>query len=506
MSLDSIITMDMSGTIQSASDDVEALLGWSASELCGRSVTTLIPEPKRSALDRFLDRYRNPGRAVVSERARRFDALSKSGKVVPIELSVSRADLPGQAEPYFVGLLRDVSRQIDVSAESPERRTRLQQFIAEQTRLLAAAQLRLQLSDRLASLGTLAAGLGHDLNNVLLPLRARLNAIEHAGIPKSAMHHIEGVRQALTYLQHLSDGLHVLSIDPRAEGDDDDATVPTDLALWWKQVGPLLRTSVPRHVRVRASLSEKLPSVAIAPHLLTQAALNIIVNAGEAIPERSSKGRVLLSARLVGGERQVRLSISDNGRGMTAEVRKRALDPFFTSKPRATGTGLGLPIAKKAIERVGGRLEIQSTRGTGTTIGVLLPVAGSQPPAEALRRRGHLVAAVTHLRRDTAMLASQMLAAGGFRILPSATRVPGTVDLWLTTPVASALAQAERWTKTARRRRILLFGAPNQRSLRSWANLGAVVLSDEGDLRELRLAIANAAVELRAALTPRKKR
>jgi two-component system sensor kinase FixL len=167
-----IITMNSGGIIQSASDSVEQVFGWTPTELFGRNVKVLIPEPRRSALDRYLDRYRHADLAKTLKRTRCFDAVRKDGTIFQIELSMSRADLPAQAAPFFIGIVRDVTQEIDVGTDSAGERLRLQHLITEQTRALATANLRLHLADRLASLGTLAAGLGHDTNNVLLPVRA----------------------------------------------------------------------------------------------------------------------------------------------------------------------------------------------------------------------------------------------------------------------------------------------------------------------------------------------
>src|SRR4051812_43656594 len=269
--LDPIITMNAGGIIQSASDSVEQVFGWTPTELFGRNVKVLIPEPRRSALDRYLDRYRHSDRAKTLKRVRCFDAVRKDGKVIQIELSMSRADLPVSAAAFFVGIVRDVSESIEVSADTAQERSRIQDLITEQTRALATANLRLHLADRLASLGTLAAGLGHDMNNVLLPVRARLTALEHGGITAAALAHVTAVRRSVAYLQHLSDALHFLALDPDGSGMAPDAVVSTDLALWWMQVGPLLRKSVPKHVKVAATIPARLPPVGIAPHWLTQA-------------------------------------------------------------------------------------------------------------------------------------------------------------------------------------------------------------------------------------------
>ena len=491
--IDSIITLDDSGTIQSASADIEALLGWAPAELLGRNVKLLIPEPRRTALDRYLDRYRDPGRSRVLERARRFDGVAKDGTFVPIELSVSRADLPGHDGPYFVGLVRDMRGRIDVDSDTHETRSRLQRFVTEQTRALAEAHLRLQLSDRLVSLGTLAAGLGHDLNNVLLPLRVRLNAAEHAGVTPAALTHLAEVRLAVTYLQHLSDGLHVLAIDPAAAGDPIEAEAPTDLAAWWGAVGVLLRTAVPRRVALSASFAKGLPRVAIGPNLLTQAVMNIIVNAGEAVAHRAKSGRITLSGRFEPGRKLLRLSISDNGPGMTEVVQRRAFDPFFTTKPRTVGTGLGLPISRKAIERSGGRIEIGSGRGKGTTIALLLPIAGNAATAAPCHGPRALLAAATLPGRKTELLVLQMLSAAGFAIVAENGGTIGQAALWVTAPSAAALHLAQRWLTRDPQRSIILLGKPEPKSRRAWAALRTVFVDDSKDLRSLREAITQAA-------------
>jgi PAS domain S-box-containing protein len=502
--IDPIITMDSMGTIQSASDSIEQVFGWTPVELCGQNINTLIPEPRRSALDRFLDRYRNPGRAKTSERVRRFDAVCKNGSIITIELSVSRADLPGRAGSYFVGLIRDVTRQVDVEADTPAARSRLQRFLTEQTRALASAHLRLQLSDRLASLGTLAAGLGHDLNNVLLPIRARLNAIEHAGVSSAAMAHLEEVRRALIYLQHLSDGLHVLSVDPKGTGERDAAARPTHLATWWGQVGVLLRTAVPRKVRITANLPSGLPSVLVEPPMLTQAMLNIIVNAGEAINPVRRKGEVIISAHWTKGQKTLRLMVSDNGRGMTRTVRAHALDPFFTTKPRAIGTGLGLPLARRVLERVGGHIELISTSGKGTTVVLVLPVARGTKGAGTDPTAGVRRAAVALGDRDATMLVTQLLAAAGFRVMAPNGQLASDVELWIAAPTGENLETAKRWRRAEDRRGIIVMGSPSDETRKAWAALGATVLPSVNDLQGLRLAIAHAARG--AALSQTKRR
>jgi len=97
--------------------------------------------------------------------------------------------------------------------------------------------------------------------------------------------------------------------------------------------------------------------------------INLLVNAAQAIETR---GELHIRTRLEANE--VRVDISDTGKGMTAETRARLFEPFFTTKPRGQGTGLGLSISQDIVSRHGGRIDVQSEPGQGTTFSIFLPV------------------------------------------------------------------------------------------------------------------------------------
>lgn len=481
--LDPIITMNASGVIQSASDSVEQVFGWTPSELFGRNVKMLIPEPRRSVLDRYLDRYRRADRSRATYRTNQFDGQRKNGSLFRIELTVSRAELPAQAPPYFIGIIRDVSRQIDVEADGPAARTRLQRLVTEQTRALATANLRLHLADRLASLGTLAAGLGHDLNNVLLPVRARLNAIEHAGLTPLGQRHLVAVRRSITYLQHLSDGFHFLALDPNAEPVVDDGV--TDLAQWWRQVGELLRRAVATPVTVRVSLPESLPCVRIASHWLTQAMLNLIVNAGEAVEGRR-KGAIRIWAEASDDRSEVRLAVTDNGRGMARSVQRRAFDLFFTTKARSMGTGLGLPLARKIALRAGGDIALTSEVGRGTTAIITLNAmprpgragAGAAPAARP-------TAAVLLDNPRSAALVSQVLISGGYEVIGVRGGGPSSASMWVATPSDKMLKRVRSWRSCVPAGKLVLAGSPPPRLRASWEEFKPVIIDPPDDFEAI---------------------
>ncbi len=318
--------------IQSASDSIEQVFGWKPSELQGKNVKVLIPEPKRSSLDRYLDRYRNADHSKTLHRTRVFDAVRKDGKPIQMELSMSRAELPSNMPAFFIGIIRDVSNMIVVGTDLNEERTRLQRLVTEQTKALATANLRLHLADHLASLGTLAAGLGHDMNSVLLPVRSRLNAMEHAGISAAATGHLTAVRRSVAYLQQLSDGLHFLAVDSEGRGASSEGQETTNIAKWWNEIGLLLRKLVPSHVKLHASIPPRLPEVVLAPHWLTQAMLNLIVN-----PERRSHKGVARALCACGpsARRMARRCVSVSATtGAACHLRSGAARSICSSPPK----------------------------------------------------------------------------------------------------------------------------------------------------------------------------
>jgi len=489
--LSPIITMDEGGVIRSASDSVEQVFGWTPNELLGQNVKVLIPEPRRSSLDRYLDRYRKADTAKAMTRTRQFAAVRKDGTHIQIELSMSRAELPIHSAPFFIGIVRDVSTLIDIGADSAEERTRLHDLIMDQTRALATAHLRLQLADRMAAIGTLASGLGHDLNNVLLPVRARLDVIERAHSMASARVHIRAVREQVKYLQCLSDGLHALTLDLDGHVGSDGGIGNTCLPVWWKQVGPLLRTAVPSRVTIRADFSLNLPWVAVAQPWLTQAILNLIVNSGEAIPE-SRKGVIKIWADTRNDRKIVRLGVTDNGTGMSREVQRRALDLFFTTKSRTMGTGLGLPLARKVALRVGGELRLVSHIGKGTTVILELPSSSKQNDASTKRKTKVRLAVVSLADSRVAALICQILTGEGLNVRATIGSGFSGVDMWVTNPTMKSLKLAEKWQEQRSDGVLAIVGRPSLRLVKRWSALGVVELGTGEDIQTLRRAFGPA--------------
>jgi signal transduction histidine kinase len=241
-------------------------------------------------------------------------------------------------------------------------------------------QERMRTTDRMASIGMLGAGLGHDMQNLLLPLRAHLNAIaagERASVTPQHGPHIEALRRGFDHLQHLSDSLHLLaSEEPVSETE---LGLETAVAGWWAQFEPLFRCAMPRRTKLDVRIALDLPAVTVSGHLLTRAMLNLLTNSARAITARLEQLKhggcvsVEMSAESNALGDWVRLSVTDNGVGMTPEVQRRATEAFFTTRNGGKGSGLGLSSVSRVVQDHGGRLEIESEPGVGTTMTMVLP-------------------------------------------------------------------------------------------------------------------------------------
>jgi hypothetical protein len=165
-------------------------------------------------------------------------------------------------------------------------------------------------------------------------------------------------------------------------------------------------------------------------------------------------------------------------------VKLRAMDPFFTTKKRGLGTGLGLSLVRGVVQGAGGTLLIDSAPGEGTTVAILVPVVEHLSPAG----RGSQAAPVAEVSlpdRRTAAFVSALLSAAGLQVSRvSAPRDPAGV-IWVTEATADALAQARGYAATGRQI-VVVGGSPE------WDRLGAITIPDAEDFEEIRSAVGEA--------------
>jgi signal transduction histidine kinase len=213
------------------------------------------------------------------------------------------------------------------------------------------------------------------MGNLLLPLDVRLELLLRADLPVELHEHVVGIQKCARYLQRLSKGLRLLATDPAGARME----AATELWVWWNDASMILKDVLPRNIEFEHRLPGSKCWVAMGRTALTQAVFNLVQNAGDALRERGT-GCVRISAESEPQGAWVTVSVTDDGPGMTAEVLRRCIEPYYSTKSRAVATGMGLPFVHGLVTAAGGRIEVDSTRGRGTTITLTLP---SAEPREA---------------------------------------------------------------------------------------------------------------------------
>jgi signal transduction histidine kinase len=248
-------------------------------------------------------------------------------------------------------------------------------------RRLESMHRRLQQQDRLTSLGTLAAGIAHEINNPMsyVTSNVQMLAEDLATLPSPSPLVREYVDEILPATL---DGIYrvnsiVADLRRFARGET-EAPTPFDLN---HEVGVAARMAA-KQIRTRAPLALELaPDLGPLlgqPYQIGQVILNLLVNAGQATGE---EGHIRVTTRADGED--VLVEVSDDGMGMSAEVKRHLFEPFFTTKPPGQGTGLGLAAVHGIVQQHGGTIAVSSAPGKGATFTVRLP---RRPPADRATR------------------------------------------------------------------------------------------------------------------------
>jgi signal transduction histidine kinase len=233
-------------------------------------------------------------------------------------------------------------------------------------------------SQKMEALGTLAGGIAHDLNNVLVPILALAKT--------TAKRLSEGSRERtnldtiLLASERARDLVHQILTFSRREASTHQAL---DLALVTQDALELLRASVPSTIKVEARIGA-VQFVQGDRSKLHQVVINLVTNAAQAIGNRN--GTIIVEVAKVPVERllhdsqcaagcRLRLTVSDTGCGMDQPTAARIFDPFFTTRPVGAGTGLGLSIVHGIVEQHGGRIAVESKLGQGTRFDIYLPAS-----------------------------------------------------------------------------------------------------------------------------------
>jgi signal transduction histidine kinase len=233
-----------------------------------------------------------------------------------------------------------------------------------------------QESEKLAAIGTLAAGLAHEINNPIGIMTSRIELIleeaDRSGLPPSVRDDLAVLQRNAHRVGRITQGL--VSFARPGSG----ARQPTDLNAVVAETLLLFESPAAKAgVKVERRLTAPLPEVSADANQLQQVLLNLLNNARDALGDH---GEIRVETGPAPNRPGwVRLAVADTGPGIPPDVLSRVFVPFFTTKPG--GTGLGLPISYRIVKDHGGLLEVQSEPGAGATFSILLPALAGEKPA-----------------------------------------------------------------------------------------------------------------------------
>ncbi|MBK7864438.1 MAG: response regulator [Archangiaceae bacterium] len=360
---DAVVSVDVGGKVTFMNAAAERLTGWAEAEAQGRPVAQVLQlldertgVPLADPFSRALER---------GERIEVSGALgARGGPQRLVSDSTAPVLSPDGRATGAVMVFRDVTDQ---------RRLRQQ----------------LEQAERLKALGTLSAGMAHELNNPLAVMLSNTRWVTEE-LQRRATQEVAGLGEVLDSLKDILEAgqraakiIADLKTFSRAEGADQRSSLQRCIESSLRFVEPELNLRARVHLELEA-----MGDVAADETRLGQLLVNVLLNAAQAFePARFESNR--LTVKAVSDGKVAHVSISDTGRGMSAEVAARAFEPFFTTRRVGAGTGLGLSICHGIARSVGGDLRLESALGRGTTVFLDLPLYVEKPaPAPLPARSG----------------------------------------------------------------------------------------------------------------------
>jgi PAS domain S-box-containing protein len=334
-SLDLIAALDDQGLITFHSPSVRRILGYEPADLVGRNVFEFIHPDDRDRVKAEFDRAcRIPGPTPLLEY--RFLHQNETWRVLE---SVGSA-VPGPRGVH-IGILN--SRDITESR---------------------ALQDRLHHVQRVATLGRMASTVVHEFHNTLLVMLLNVDQILESKVAPELTPQLTDMKRAAELATALARQVLDLSRpnDSRPQSSDVNAGITSMV--------PILQRLAGRNIRLGTSLAAQRSTVLARFGWLDQVLVNLVSNARDAILDA---GSIAITTRNAGN--LLLLEVDDDGVGIPLRMQDRIFEPFFTTKSASNGTGLGLSTVREIVEDAGGRIEVRSAVGCGTTFTLSLPVA-----------------------------------------------------------------------------------------------------------------------------------
>lgn len=356
-----IVLLDAGGKVMLWNPAAERMFGWREEEVIGR-FHPLIPEEERAEFLEFL-KGMFEGRTCGVKEVRR---LCKDGSLLDVSLSISSVRDAGGGVIGSMGLFVDITERKQAEEERKQLEAHLRQ------------------AQKMEAIGTLAGGIAHDFNNILAailgfteltirslpeesPLERNLLQVMKAGDRAKEL-----VKQILTFSRQT-----------------DGKSMPVRVSSIVEEALKLLRASLPATIEIKTDIAADPGTVLADPIQIHQVLMNLCTNAAHAMEEKGGVMEVSLRAADLGaaavpsfpeiGEgTYLELTVRDAGQGMDRATMERIFDPYFTTKQKGVGTGLGLAVVRGIVRSCGGAITVESEKGVGSAFHLFFPVTGGQ--------------------------------------------------------------------------------------------------------------------------------
>ncbi|MDD3580138.1 MAG: PAS domain S-box protein [Desulfobacca sp.] len=360
-SVDGIVVLDSKGVPLIFNEGAERILGYQATEVVGHPEVLHRFYPKKLATEMMRrmrsDKFGPPDKLQTT----RMTFRAKDGEEVPVNFSAAIIRDRGR-EVGSVGIFSDLRDSLRMRQELEKTRSQLIQ------------------AEKIASLGRLAAGVAHEINNPLagILIYAELLLRQMAESAPGRPNVEEIINQTLRCQKIVT---RLLEFSRQSLGE---RTLFDPNSIIQRCVELVKHQAVFHNVKIVQQLDPELPQIIGDPGQLHQVFTNLLLNAVDAM---GGLGRITITSQANSSRDGVILSFTDTGSGIPAHIKDKIFDPFFTTKPPGKGTGLGLAIVYGVIQRHGGTIEVASTPGGGTTFIMNLPLNSPEPtdPGQVMR-------------------------------------------------------------------------------------------------------------------------
>lgn len=373
--LDGVIFLDASGTIQRTNAALAGLLGREPAQLIGQPLSVILAAKESELAGDCVSILE---RGALRDRTTEF--LCKNGETLSMTVNASAfSDQSGS----LAGVV----------------------LVARDDRQLKRVQAQLQMTDRLAAVGTVAAGVAHEINNPLAYVMSNLDFVteelsEGAAEGVLSEEQRDEILRALRAAHRGAERVRQLVRDLKTfSRADRDSLRPLDINKLVDSSVGMIKNEIRHHAQLVKEYGD-VPLVQANEGRLGQVFINLVHNAAQAIPPGRAEHNTIRIVTGTTAAGEALIEVHDTGSGIAPEHLHRIFDAFFTTKPVGVGTGLGLSICHQIVTSLGGRIEVSTKLGVGSTFRVILPAARAKesdtdpdgvPPTPVVTRRKRIL-------------------------------------------------------------------------------------------------------------------